>query len=204
MAVGKLSGLFVLVLSVTELIPFRADADLIGSTLGWQYYGGGGPYDSGTNGTETNGSFTDNGGVGGTFIEPTDEGPLPVFNIDADDTAITFDYSVDEAPGPWSSSPLSLTPTIFNGIAIDLLSGGSFNTVSIDPATNMAGFGASNISFTANQIEIDWENLAFTTSTVVVLDVNDPPGAPEPGTFGLMVLPLLIAGFAGRRKVKVL
>jgi hypothetical protein len=146
MAIRKVSGLFVLVLSVTGLMPQRADADLIGSTLGWQYYGGGGPYNPGTDGSETSGSFTDDGGIGATFIEPTDEGPLPVFNIDADDTAITFDYSVDEAASPWSSSPLSLTPTIFNGIAINLLSAGSFDTVSVDPATNMAGFGMSNVS----------------------------------------------------------
>jgi hypothetical protein len=146
MAVGKLSGLFVVVLLVGGLMPFRADADLIGSTLAWQYYGGGGPYNPGIPETETSGFFTDDGGIGGTFIEPTDEGPLPVFNIDADDTTITFDYSVDHAPGPWSSSPLSLTPTIFNGIAINLLTAGSFNTVSIDPATNMAGVGMSNVS----------------------------------------------------------
>lgn len=187
-------------------MPGRANADLIGSTLGWQYYGGGGPYNPGTPGAETNGSFTDDGGVGGTFIEPSGDGLLPVFNIEADDTTITFDYSVDTAPGPWSSSPLSLSPTIFNGIAIDLLSAASFTSVSIDPATNMAGFGMSNLSFTSNQIEIDWANLPFTTSTVVILDVDDPPdspSAPEPGTRRLMLLSLLTLGFTARRIFKL-
>jgi hypothetical protein len=202
----KSIGLSVLVLAVTGLIPVRADADMLGSTFGWQYYGGGSSYDPGTPGAETNGSFTDDGGIGGTFIEPTGAGPLPVFNIDADDTTITFDYSVDEAAGPWSSSPLSLTPTIFNGIAINLLSAGSFASVAIDPNTNMAGFGASNFSFSANQIEVDWQNLPFSTSTVVEFDValtgSGAPDAPEPGTCGLILISISTAGLVWRRRVK--
>jgi hypothetical protein len=106
------------------------------------------------------------------------------------------------APGFWSSSPLSLTPTIFNGIAINMLSPDSFTSVTIDPATNMAGLGTSNLSFTAEQIEVDGANLPFTASTVVVLDVNDPPDAPEPGTSGLMGLSLLTVGFVSRDKLK--
>jgi hypothetical protein len=207
MAVLKIGGMFVLALSVAGLMPVRAHADLIGSKLGWQHYEGGGPYSPGTPGSETNGSFTDTGGgIGGTFIEPTDDGFLPVFNIEADDTTITFDYSVDELPGPWSSSPLSLTPTLFDGIAINMLSKASFADVSIDPATDMVGFGASNLSFTATQIQIDWTNLAFTTSTIVVLDVNDAPdpsAAPEPGTRGLMLLSLLGVVFARRGWAKL-
>lgn len=205
MAVGKIGAMFVLAVSVAGLMPVRAHADLIGSTLGWQYYGGRGPYNPGTPGTETNGSFmgdrgTDDGSVGGTFIKPTDDGPLPVFNIEADDTTITFDYSVDEVPGPWSSTPLSLTPTLFNGVAINMVSADSSSRVSIDPA-NRAGFRTSNLSFTANQIQIDRENLAFTTSTDVVLNVDHrhgPPSAPEPGTWALMLLSLLSVGFARR------
>lgn len=183
MTIRKLAGQLILVISIAGPMAVHAHADLIGTTLSWQYYGGGGPWDPGT---ETSGTFVDDGGVGGTFVEPTDAGPLPVFNIDADATTITFDYSVDEATGPWSSSPLSLSPTIFNGIAIDLDSPGSFEAVTIDPATNMAGFGASNISFTGNQIEVDWEDLAFSTSTIVELDVTT--NAPEPASWKLMSL----------------
>jgi len=201
MAIGKIGAMFVLAVSVAGLMPMRAHADLIGSTLGWQYYGGGGPYNPGTPGTETNGSFRDDGGgIGGTFIKPTDDGPLPVFNVEADDTTITFDYLVDEVSGPWSSTPLSLTPTLFNGIAIDLLSADSFSSVSIDPA-NRADLRASNLSFTANQIQTDRESLAFMTSTDVVLNVDHrrgPPSAPEPGTWALMLLSLLSVGFARR------
>ena len=164
----KLNRTIVALLLGTGLIPAAAHADLIGSTLGWQYYGGGGAYNPDSGGSQTSGVFVDNGGIGGTFIEP---GAVEVFDIVADDTSITFDYSVDTTVGPWSPSPLSLSPTIYNGIAIDLLSAGSFASVSIDPATNMTGFGAGDLSFTGNQIEVNWEDLPFTTSTVVTPDV---------------------------------
>src|ERR1700722_65939 len=107
MSARKLTGFFVLALSGVVLLPGRADASLIGVDLGWQYYGGGGPVTSSVAGTETGGSFTDNGGIGGTYIAAVSGDALPVFNIDATATTIEFDYSVDQVTGPWSVSPLS-------------------------------------------------------------------------------------------------
>jgi len=214
MALQKGSGLLVLLLSGAGLLPIRADAGLIGSDLGWQYYAGGGALgtsvgDTPVPGSVTGGSFIDSGGLGGEFIEPTLNGDLepvalPVFDIDADDTTITFDYSVS-TPSIWSNSPPSLSPTIDNGIAIDLLSAGSFEDVTLDPATNMTGFSASNFSFTGNQIEIDWSDLSFDTSTVVTLDVtySETSAAPEPATYSLMLLSLLGVGLAARSGSKL-
>lgn len=109
----------------------------------------------------------------------------------------SFDYSLTASASNWWISPLSATPTIYNGIAIDLLSSGSFEDVTVDPSTNMDGFGSGNISFTADQIQVNWENLSFDSSTDVILDVTlgagdpqDPPAAPEPATF-LMLAPAL-------------
>jgi hypothetical protein len=171
---------------------------LLGSSFGWQYYGGGGPYNPG-NGSVTSGIFTDNGGIGGTFI---DQGGIDIFDIIADDNSITFSYAPDQSVGPWSNSPESLAPTIFNGIAINLLSSGSFTSVTIDPATNMAGFGASDFSFTSNQIEVNWADLPYNASTVVTLDVNSPSSStPEPATGNLMVVAtLIIATFMSLRR----
>jgi hypothetical protein len=214
MALQKRSGLLVLLLSVAGLVPIRADAGLLGSDLGWQYYAGGGALSTSVGstpvpGSVTGGSFIDSGGFGGEFIEPTLNGDLepvalPVFDIDADDTTITFDYS-PSTPSSWSSSPLSLSPTIYNGIAIDLLSAGSFADVTLDSATNMSGFTASNFSFTGNQIEIDWSGLSFDTSTVVTLDVtySETSATPEPATYSLMLLSLLGVGLAARSRSKL-
>ncbi|MES1227902.1 MAG: hypothetical protein ABUL72_04470, partial [Armatimonadota bacterium] len=126
MRISKPGGLLVAGLLAVGVAPVSAKADLIGSTLGWQYYGGGSAYNPDTGGSVTSGVFTDNGGIGGSFIEP---GPLEVFDIESGGDSITFDYSPDATIGPWSSSPLSLAPTIYNGLAITLLSPGSFESV---------------------------------------------------------------------------
>ncbi len=205
MALQTRSGLLVLLLSVAGLVPVSAEAGLIGSDLGWQYYAGGGALAASVTGSVTGGSFIDSDGVGGEFIEPTGNGALPVFTIGADDTTITFNYSVS-TPSFWEpGSPLSLAPSIYNGIAVDLLSAGSFADVSLDAATNMAGFSASNFSFTGNQIEIDWSGLSFDTSTVVTLDVTNSQtsAAPEPATYSLMFLSLLGIGLAARSGLKL-
>ena len=133
-----------------------AHAKLAGSTIHWQYYVRGGPY-----------------GTGGTFTATkpvTVVGQyLHVFRIVSDRGTITFNYI---RTGAWSPSPLSLAPTIYSGIALNLASPGAFRSVSIDPATNMPGFTASHISFTPTQIQIDWQTLSFTPSTIVRLDIR--------------------------------
>ena len=63
----------------------------------------------------------------------------------------------------------------------------------------MALFGSSDLSFTGNQIQINWASLAFSTSTDVTLDVTFA-STPEPGTWSLMLLSLAVAGFAWRNK----
>jgi hypothetical protein len=139
----------------------------LGSTMSWQYYAYGGAYE----GVQSSGEFTDNGGVGGTFI---DGAGTTYFNIIADDSSVTFNYSVEDyPPGDWSPSGLSLPPTIYSGIAVNIVSGPPLTSVTIDPSTNMAGFDASRLSFTPTQIQVDWQNLSFDTSTIVKLDLND-------------------------------
>jgi hypothetical protein len=193
MVVRKSSRLFAFIALGAAFASAPASAGLIGPTLGWQIYGGGGAYNPGGTGVQTNGSFSLNGdGVGGTFIDQGQMGgePVTVFNIDVTDTTITFDYLLTEATSPWSGSPLSLSPTIYTGIAINLLSAGTFLAVSIDPATNMAGFGTSDLSFTGSQIQVNFADLPFSTATVVTLDVTTSgtgSGVPEPGTFFLLL-----------------
>jgi len=171
------------------VLSLPARADITGDQLQWNYYAYGGLYEAGTTWTVP--------GSGGDFCISCGQ---TLFSIDTDDTSITFNYSVDNTPGPWSPSVLSLSPTIYNGIAIDLLSGGPFTSVKIDPATNMVGFNGSDLSFTANQIQVNWANLAFSTSTIVKLDVNSTVSSvPEPATLFSVALMLGVLGW-GRRK----
>jgi len=170
-----------------------ARAGLWGSTLSWQYYSYGGPYVY-TN-AQTSGTFFVNGGVGGTFIGGTTN---LYFRIIADDTSITFDYSIATDLGYWTASELSLAPTIHNGIAVDMLSGPAFASVAIDPASNMAGFDASRVSVSGSQIQVDWQDLSFDPNTIVKLDISVVPEPCACALTGLTAAALLI--YRRRRK----
>lgn len=170
-------------------------AGLLGSTLSWQYYAYGGPVHSFSYG-QSSGTFVDNGGIGGTFKDSK-----VYFNILADDTSVTFDYSVvtGSTPQQWSASVLSLAPTIYNGVAINMLSGPAFNSVTIDPSSTMVGFDTTRLSFTSSQIQVDWAGLSFSPSTIVKLDINT---VPEPSTWSLLALDglALLGGLRLRRR----
>jgi hypothetical protein len=142
-----------------------------GAKLEWQYYAFGDPYNG--NGSPGECKVQGSATTCGTFTG--------YFNIVTDKKSITFDYSPSGAGSTWSKSALSLPPTIHNGVAINLTSSGTITSVKIDPATNMVGFKKNRVSFTANQIQVDWQKLAFDSSTVVKLDVkfeNATAGAP--------------------------
>jgi len=169
--------MLLLAVCVLPICSAPASAGMIGQTLSWQYYAWGGPY-TGVN------LFTADGLPDGNFTDGSDV----YFNVSAGDDWVTFDYSVATTTVPWSVSGLSLAPTIYNGIAIRLVSGSipDIISVAIDPVTNMAGFDLSRISFTAREIQVDWQELPWDTSTIVKLDVDTAAGVPEPGAFWLI------------------
>ena len=168
--------------------PTSLQAGMLGATVNWQGYFFGGPSGPGTFGT-----FVANGTIGGVYLINGPSGQA-IYGIAVGDNTVTFDYSVDVwGSAPWNPSPLSLAPTIYNGVALDF-SGTSLTSVSIDPATNMVGFDSSRISFTSGQIQVDWQNLSFTPSTIVRLDVTS---VPEPSA--ILLLGLGLAGLVFRR-----
>ncbi|MBX3111812.1 MAG: PEP-CTERM sorting domain-containing protein [Fimbriimonadaceae bacterium] len=146
--------------------PSVAHAGLMGSTMGDQYYAYGGAYNSQTN-------FVVGAGAEDSF--------LGHYNLDVDDNSITFDYF---SAGTYSTSVLSLAPTIHNGTAVRMVSGPSFTNVTIDGSTNMAGFDASRMSWTGNEIQIDWAGLTYDENTVIKLNVET---VPEPASMSVLL-----------------
>ena len=153
------------------LSPLVAHANLMGSTITSQYYYGGGAYGSPT-------TFVVNGGVGASYFG--------YFNVVANASTITFDFSILPSPTYFSSSPLSLAPTVHNGLALSMVSGPTFLNVALDPTSNLAGFTSINFSFTGNQIQVDFQNLNVNSTNKVVLDVATTSPVPEPETLGML------------------
>lgn len=189
----KKIGPILLALLIGVGFPATAMAGSIaGDNVNWQYYSYGGAYTSSYNGGTASGSFavpcTACGNFDGYFL------------IDASANSITFDYSEYTGTSTWAASALSLGPDIYNGIDL-VFSGGSITSVSIDPATNMAGFNLSDLYFTGNEIQVNWADLPFSSTTVVTLDVNGSSSAtPEPSSLLLVGSGLLIAVSMVRRK----
>lgn len=78
---------------------------------------------------------------------------------------------------------------------------GAFTSVTINGATNMAGFSAANVSWTADSITVNWQGLSFDANTVVSLDINGAGGAvPEPSTWAMMVAGIAMVGGALRTR----
>jgi hypothetical protein len=94
--------------------------------------------------------------------------------VTATDSAITFTFP----------SPGYLAPTDWNGPIITLTSpSGNFSSVTIDPSTTPS-FSASMLSWSGNQIDINWQGMVFSAGNTVTFDYSITP-APEPSTLAL-------------------
>jgi hypothetical protein len=164
-------------------------SDFSGSTISWQYYAYGGKY----TGRESNGTFVDNGGLGGTFIDAIG---IRYFNIIAGPNDLEFDYSVCTfCPATRGGTTLSKPPDLYNGVDLSFSGGPSTGSVTIDPATNLAGFDMSHVYYNDSEIQVDWHQLRYDKNTVVKLDLNSAAPPPEPDT--LVMLGSGVLGLAG-------
>jgi len=99
-------------------------------------------------------------------------------------------------------SSVNFTPNTFNGYRLTNLTGlPAITGLTIDPATTLAGFTASRISFDATHV---WVNLSdLTTQPGLNVKLNMQFGAssvPEPATFGFVGLSLASLVLLRRRR----
>ena len=110
------------------------------------------------------------------------------FTMNVTDRQIAIDFA---SAALWSPAP-------YNGFSLT-----NFTTAmpqfTVGAATNMVGFGASNVSVVDNVLYVNWQGLAFNANTLVVLEVDEPSDVPEP--LSLSLLGLGLAGLAASRRL---
>ena len=111
-----------------------------------------------------------------------------LFLLDLSDESISFTVG---------ASYLGFGDTEYNGFHFFDFSNtiDPFYSVSINSATNLAGFSASRISFDADNIDISFTGLPVTTESLVLLDIAT---IPEPATLLLLGLGGLV--LRGRKR----
>jgi len=94
----------------------------------------------------------------------------------------------------------------FNGIVFTSPDPLGITAAVVDPATTMAGFDDSRVSFSQNQILVDWHGLSYVDGTVVQVDFTFPPSppatVPEPATGAMVGTALFGLGAIMRRRSK--
>ncbi len=171
-----------LIAAATLCVAGGANAALLsGETLNYQYFF---PDLSSPYSNAQNGDFVVGPGVEITNVVDG------AGTLDASDTQITVLFAGD----------ISFSAGTFNGFRLTDALGtiASFASVTINPLTTLgSGFGASNVSFDADHIWVNWASLGFAAGQQLVLDVS---AVPEPETYALMLAGLGCLAFVARRR----
>lgn len=128
-------------------------------------------------------------------IGVTNTSPVVSFNMEVTDTTIMYTFTQAA-----HFNAASFNGSIFTAISPDLP---AFGSITVDPATTLAGFNSSYLSLDATHFYINVANLTTQAGTVLKLDVAPASAVPEPSSFVLAFAglgALVVGGAVAKRR----
>lgn len=173
-----------ILVALCMLMSTSAHAGLLGSTVTTQYYAYGGTYD----GSGSPATFVADGTAQNQFLN--------YYTLSVTDTQVIYSFLSEVT---WSPSSTSLNENglfITNGNLLTFAGAPTITGVSFDALSfNDAGIG---LTFTGNQIAIDWQNVSFASGSQVILNVTTGV-VPEPDSLAFMLAGLGLMSVLRRR-----
>jgi hypothetical protein len=118
------------------------------------------------------------------------EGVTNLF-IDFTDNTLSITFDTILASPTWNA-------TDFNGVIFTATSPLDIASLLVIPSTTMSGFDNSRVSFSDNQILLNWQGLSYADGTIVNINFTSASAVPVPGTLALIGLG--VVGLAWRRR----
>jgi hypothetical protein len=118
------------------------------------------------------------------------EGVTNLF-IDFTDNTLSITFGTILTSPTWNAND-------FNGVIFTAISPLDIESLLVIASTTMSGFDNSRVSFTDNQILLNWQGLSYVDGTTLNINFTSASAVPVPGTLALIGLG--VVGLAWRRR----